>query len=306
MNSGLHYLTAGLSERGADKPVNQDAYTIKTAHFGTVPVAFIAVCDGLGGLDRGELASATAVGALARWFDAVAELDQAGDFDRVQREWQDLATRLNQAILRYGQQQGIALGTTAVALLAVGERYLMMNAGDSRAYLLDGGQVRQLSTDHTVVAREAALGRIEPGEMRHHPQRHVLTQCIGASKSIEVSFYEGMLPEDAMLLACSDGFYKELWEPELLAHLAPGTAEAADGIEAALGQLAAIALSRGERDDITVAALRCYRHGARPRPLRDRLRGLRTAGQSADARDGRKSALGEDTVVTHCDEIIRL
>lgn len=152
-------------------------------------ISLVAVCDGMGGFAKGELASATVIRALNDWFaNRLTYLVGSGfSDDDVRREWTDLLKNQNEIIKAYGAGNGISLGTTIVAALFYGNRYIICNLGDSRAYRLGNG-IELITKDHSYVQRELDAGRMTEAEAEVSPQRSVILQCIGASDDIFPDF----------------------------------------------------------------------------------------------------------------------
>ena len=124
------------SDVGQTRKVNQDAALIKVANSKNHGrITFVAVCDGMGGLSKGEVASCKAIRALELWFheELVLMLSLYGEelFNAIETSWERLITKTNAEISRYGKHKGITLGTTLTALLQIGNRYISMNIGDS-------------------------------------------------------------------------------------------------------------------------------------------------------------------------------
>lgn len=226
---GMRFEAAGWTDVGRVKETNQDSFVIKIANTNMGDMAMVAVADGMGGLMKGELASATAVRSLSVWFDEKLPLSleatagSVGGFERfVEGQWEGLAQDLNLRIMRYGMKERMNLGTTLTAMLVLGGRYSIVHVGDSRVYEITDEAVCQLTEDQTFVKREMDAGRMTPEEALVHPQRNVLLQCLGSSKEVKPEVTSGNLRRDATYLLCSDGFRHVLTEKELLGRLSPG------------------------------------------------------------------------------------
>ena len=116
-------------------------------------VIFAVVCDGMGGLKKGELASAEVVRAMAGWFrEEFPEMLQSGfDPAALKSAWKRIAEEQDERISRFGAGNGMRLGTTMVGFLGIGNQYYIVNIGDSRVYQISDRQLLQLTHDHTVV-----------------------------------------------------------------------------------------------------------------------------------------------------------
>lgn len=222
----------GFSSVGRVKDTNQDSFLAKVAQTPLGDVAMVAVADGMGGLKKGELASASVMRRFSEWFEMRLPvlLETMGSsvegFERaVEGQWDGLIQDLNLELLRYGFGQSMNLGTTLTAMLSVGARYSIAHVGDSRAYEIANGSLVQLTEDQTFVKREVDAGRITPKEALTHPRRNVLLQCIGASKEVRPQFVHGSLRKGAIYLLCSDGFRHEVAEHELSSMFSPAALE---------------------------------------------------------------------------------
>lgn len=174
-------------------------------------ILFASVCDGMGGLAKGEVASATMVQAFADWFEnelpVLLEENEVGMIreDRLWEQWTELITNTSTLIEDYGRRIHIALGTTAVGVLVVGQDYYTLNVGDSRVYLL-ADSIYQLTKDQTYIQREMDAGRMTYEQALVDPQRNVLLQCVGASSVVRPVFSHGRTAAGHVFMLCCDGF----------------------------------------------------------------------------------------------------
>lgn len=255
----MNFIIAAVTDVGIEKDTNQDSFLARTVSTVMGKVVLAVLCDGMGGLDKGELASASVVNAFRKWGDTrlpglCAQGLREAD---VRADWLRLVGEFNEKIKLYGKQRGINLGTTVTALLLTEERYFIMNVGDTRAYELTQG-VRQLTRDQTLVAREVEQGILSEEAARVDPRRSVLLQCIGASDEVYPEFFFGQTQVDGVYMLCSDGFRHELTEGELYQHLAPQVMLSAEGMEENMRMLIELNKSRQERDNITVVTIRTF------------------------------------------------
>ncbi len=246
----MQYLVTADTDVGIRKRVNQDSVLIKHGRVGTEEILFCLICDGMGGLSKGELASATVIRAFSDWFDweLPKSLDHL-DLSALARRWEELLLALNDKLKRYGQEQEIRLGTTFSGLLLWHGHYLIGHVGDTRIYHLDR-ELSQLTEDHTLAARELRRGRLSPEEARRDQRRSVLLQCIGASPRIRPQFLIGEARPGAYLL-CSDGFRNEVMAQELLAALSPEKLKDKSVMHRQIRQLISLIKERREKDNIS-------------------------------------------------------
>ena len=167
----MNFKIVAHTDVGIKKSTNQDSVLMKIAQTDYGNVSFSAVCDGMGGLAKGELASATLIRMLSKWFEEEfpAMLYQGLSMEVLQKSWTDLIYEANSKISSYGQALRTSMGTTMVVLLIVGQVYYIGNVGDSRVYCIRE-ELTQLTKDQTVVQREMDLGRMTYEEARRDPQ----------------------------------------------------------------------------------------------------------------------------------------
>ncbi len=253
----MRFLTAYHTDVGIRKKTNQDALLLEQASTDYGEVLLAAVCDGMGGLAKGELASATLIRRLSHWFyQELPQLLYEGlQSEDLRKSWEQLILETNQRIAAYGRQRGISLGTTCVLFLAVDRVYYLMNIGDSRAYLLSD-RLYQLTKDQTYCQREIDLGRMTPEQAALDPQRSVLLQCVGASDVVIPDFFAGSLEPHQCFLICSDGFVHVISPQEIYQALNPAVSGAAEGMKESLVNLVELVKARRERDNISAMLLK--------------------------------------------------
>lgn len=246
---------------GSVKTVNQDAYCVLVGQAGPQEVGLLAVCDGVGGLSSGELASSVAVRELSRWFEdgvarGLADGVSTGGLalSDVQRMWAGYFEGLNGRMWAYSQSLNVRMGTTFTGAVLAGGGFVVGHVGDCRAYRLGPEGAELLTRDQTLVQRELDAGRISAEQARRHPRASVILQALGAQETIAPAFSFGEVSSGDTLLICSDGLHRTLDEVDfaLLAE-AEGTEEA---LLDALDTLIARAIDRGEKDNITAVCAR--------------------------------------------------
>lgn len=250
----MAFLTAYHTDKGIKKQTNQDALLLKSARTPKGMVGLFLICDGMGGLAHGELASATVVEDLSKWFD----LELPGLLENEMPEM-ELADRLelaigniNQKILQHGTSSNIQLGTTLTALLMVYSSYILVQIGDSRAYLLHEDTITQLTKDQTLVQREYEKGNLTAEQARNDRRRNVLLQCVGATQELKPVISTGAVKSGSGFLLCSDGFYHEMTDEELVASLKPNATKSEDALQDTVKGLVEKVKARKEMDNISV------------------------------------------------------
>lgn len=202
----MRYFTAYASDIGIRKETNQDALLIKKARTDRGEILFAVICDGMGGLEKGEVASKEVIGRFAEWFhEEVPQMLYEGiQEEGLQKKWKDIVVEENERLGEFGRKHNVSLGTTLTALLAIEEAYYVVHVGDSRIYELSD-TLYQITEDQTLVEKEIAAGRLTQEQAEADPRRSILLQCIGASQVVEPVFYSGRIKEHAAYLLCSDG-----------------------------------------------------------------------------------------------------
>ncbi|MGN8645403.1 PP2C family protein-serine/threonine phosphatase [Gracilibacillus sp. HCP3S3_G5_1] len=247
----MPFITAYHTEKGNTKPINQDALMIQAARSKQGSIGLFVVCDGMGGLNQGEVASSTIIEQLSEWFKhTLPILLDSAELEDLPLYFVEKIEAINQDLIEKSQLQKIQMGSTLTAILVLDQQYFTFQVGDSRAYAV-GQQITQLTKDQSLVAREIERGMITEQDALTHPQRHVLLQCIGVQSDIEVATTSGMLADGEQLLLCTDGFYKTLAPEEIFQVMSPDTSLDKTEMEENLKLLSQTAKSREETDDIT-------------------------------------------------------
>ncbi len=257
----MNYLVSASTDIGLTKKTNQDSFGVKVMDTRLGKMAFAILCDGMGGLSYGEVASATVVQAYENW--AVTSLPQLCESgvtdDIIRKEWLALCDQCNERLKKYGEQVGspMNVGTTAVILLLTETRYFILNLGDSRAYRIDRA-VSVLTRDHSEVALKIARGELQPEQEKTYARRSVLLQGIGVTEKIVPDFYAGRTEKDTVYMLCSDGFRHEITEAELYQFLNPSALCSVEQMKQNMDTLIDMNKQRNERDNISVITVRTY------------------------------------------------
>lgn len=251
----MEILTAYCTDIGTVKKVNQDALLIKIAEYGELRIGLLCVCDGMGGLSMGEYASNYVTIKFSEWFENNLEhilyKSKSEWKTDIMNQWVDLLENSNKALEEFGDERGIRLGTTCTAMLIIDEEYYLIHIGDSRVYEVTD-EIIQITQDHTLVAREIAMGRVRPEDAENDARRSVLLQCIGATKEINPHFLTGKVKCKATYILCSDGFRHTVTSKELLAGFSREKMLTESDIEKQCKYFVELNKSRQERDNISV------------------------------------------------------
>lgn len=255
----MNFIISANTDIGTVKSTNQDSLSVKVINTIQGRMAFAIMCDGMGGLEKGEVASASVIRAFDDWVKtALPQLCNEPLEDCVIRsQWEQIITEQNEKIKQYGARQGVKLGTTAVVMLLTQDRYYILNVGDSRAYELTT-EIRQITTDQTFVAREVALGNMTELQAETDERRSVLLQCVGASDAVYPDMFFGEVKENAVYMLCCDGFRHEISPAEIFEKLQPGVLFDEHMMNEHSKYLIELNKQRNERDNISVALIRTF------------------------------------------------
>jgi len=250
----MEYKIAVQTDVGIKKDTNQDSCCIKEAVTDKGNIIFAVICDGMGGLAKGEVASATLIKVFSDWFEK--ELPQIlsveNPLEEIKYRWERIIKEQNQIIATYGKSLRLQLGSTITALIILEDnRYLIGHVGDSRAYMINDDRVTVLTEDQTVVAREIKQGKLTPQEAENDPRRNVLLQCVGASRIVEPEFYSGVAKLNECYMLCSDGFRHVITQQEMFEALAPENNPDEDTMNRHITELIELNKFRHENDNIT-------------------------------------------------------
>ena len=255
----MKYITAAYTDVGIKKMTNQDSLLIMQAETDYGAILLAVLCDGMGGLQKGEVASASLIRDFSDWFrrELPVLLQNGLRQDALRDSWDSLIQRANVRIGNYGISTKISLGTTCVSLLLVGDLYYILNVGDSRIYLISDS-VYQLTKDQTYVQRELDANRMTYEQSLVDPQRSVLLQCVGASDIVEPAYYIGTTQPGQCFLLCCDGFRHVVEPAEFFEYLNPKKATDAKQMRENLIYLTELNKERQETDNITAALIKTY------------------------------------------------
>ncbi len=258
----------GLTDMGKVRTNNEDAFLIDVlAGAGSAPAptelvtfeagehaVLLAVSDGMGGADAGEVASALVVESLRR---AMSEAEE-GKLDR-NAATKQAVERANREVWSAARAPGRrGMGATVTAVCLQGDHAHIAEVGDSRAYLLRNARIRQVTRDQSFVQYLVDAGALKPEEAATYPMKNVVLQAMGQGPDVQVALGRLQLRRGDKLLLCSDGLSGKLKGEEMLARV-----QQAPSLEDACRALVALANERGGEDNITVIVARVDGEGLR-------------------------------------------
>ena len=255
----MEYKIALQTDVGNKKEINQDSCCMKKAITDKGTILMAVICDGMGGLAKGEVASATLIKTFSSWFENELPkiLGTKKPLEEVKCSWDRIIKEEIQNIAAYGKGLNLQLGTTITAMLILEDNYyIIAHVGDTRVYKLTDESVSVLTEDQTVVAREIKLGRLTLEQAKTDPRRNVLLQCVGASKVVEPAYYRGMVSENECYMLCSDGFRHVVTNEEILNAFAPSKNNSQEEMQAHIVELVELNKFRHENDNITALLIK--------------------------------------------------
>ncbi len=230
------------SDIGSVREVNQDAVCYRYFKQGKEALALCAVCDGVGGLEHGEMASTFLVQRMEEWFEEVISwlVILETDTEILFSHLKDAVECWNEELCQYCRRENLKTGSTLSLLLLVRHRSYIVHVGDSRVYRYRGGVLEQLTVDDSVA-------RLKTGQMRSY-----LNNYMGKQTPLWFQALEGTADKGDVFVVCSDGFYHHLTGPDLEAVRGKHWKRNPDEI---CGRMIRAMMERGERDNISVCAV---------------------------------------------------
>ncbi len=251
----VKFIATADTDIGISKSTNQDSLLVKHASYHNNEVLMAVVCDGMGGLSKGEVASATVIRAFNKWFDEELEKElQNLDLQLIGTKWERMLKDLNLKISEYGIDIGTSLGTTFSGILFINDTYIIGHVGDTRVYEINK-TLKQLTTDQTFIAREISKGTLTLEQAKTDKRRNMLLQCIGASRTVEPQILYGATKKGAYML-CSDGFRHEISEEEIYNALNPTFLSSKEVMHQKVYSLIEQVKTRQEKDNISAILIK--------------------------------------------------
>ncbi len=231
--------TFSITDIGRKRKVNQDFVYSSERFVGPLPNLFL-VADGMGGHNAGDYASRLAVETIVERSSGSLETNPLRVLDEAVQSANGLVRKRAQET---PELQG--MGTTVVAAVIDGRELYVANVGDSRLYIVNSGEIRQITKDHSWVEEMVRRGGIGKAEARN-----IITRAVGAEETVRIDFFQVLLQEGDVILMCTDGLTNMLEDEEIRMTLDG----ARDIVEKAQGLVRA-ANERGGRDNISVVLI---------------------------------------------------
>lgn len=234
----------GITDKGIVRQQNQDTYY---SYCDDVRGrALLLVCDGMGGANAGNVASSVAVDVFVEAAKQICKEDAEPNLQELMRHaFQTANSRVFE--MSNSNMEYAGMGTTLVGAAISGDDTVVINAGDSRAYQISGGELRQITRDHSVVEDMIARGDITREASVHHPRKNLITRALGTTQNISCDVFEPDLKPGDYLLLCSDGLSNIVTDQEMLHEVTHSVT-----LEDACCNLFNLAMMRGAPDNVTV------------------------------------------------------
>ena len=261
--NGVHLLAASHSDAGnvrRSDPNEDSALVLQLQRIHeslATPLGVYIVADGMGGHDNGQLASRMTINAIAQRMTrelllASLENEKDGvpaslpDEESLTALLHDAIEEANTALCEVNARNKTDMGSTLTGFMIVGQHAFIVNVGDSRTYMVRGGQLYQLTTDHSLVGQLVASGLIEPDDVYTHPQRSQIYRSLGDKPNTPIDIFKQQLHPGDKLLACCDGLWEMVRNPQI-----EGVLNTVPDPQTACQQLIDLANENGGEDNIT-------------------------------------------------------
>ncbi len=233
----------GLTDPGVVRKQNQDAYRIEQLDRNAL---LCVVCDGMGGAKSGNIASTLAVEVFT---EEVRRSWKSGmDQEKTDQMLRGAVKLANFTVFDQAAQfpEFDGMGTTLVAALVRGRRATVVNVGDSRAYGIDRGGIRQITRDHSLVQLMVDRGELTPEVSKTYPGKNYITRAIGTEPTVLCDLFHREVSRGDFLLLCSDGLSNVMDDQEILFEIVHGVNK-----QLCCSRLLSIAKNRGAPDNVT-------------------------------------------------------
>lgn len=230
----LTWQSAGITDVGAARSVNEDALLENSA------AGIWLVADGMGGHAAGDVASRL----IAQAFEEISPPATLAAFVELV---ETRLTQVNQRLLQLSREQldNQTIGSTVVALLALGRFVAVLWVGDSRGYRLRGQQLEMIIQEHTQAEELVEKGVLDPKDAENHPTFNVLTRAVGAQTDLHVDVDVFEARSGDLYLLCSDGLNKGIGDEKIVELIDPSD------LTGSVNRLVDSAISGGSRDNVT-------------------------------------------------------
>lgn len=241
-------IVSAKTDIGMKRSTNQDSFSYGQFENGTVTWA--VVCDGMGGMAAGNIASASAVEVIAGALEQNLSPKSSASFVKnlLKTSIESANARVYDMAEENEEMRG--MGTTVVAVVIVKGVAYFAHAGDSRAYCYSADKFEQITTDHSIVQTLIEKGQLTEDEAKNHPNKNIITRALGVASYIDIDFDEREVVEGDTVLLCTDGLTNCI-DDELIK-----LAASDNDFDSLAERLVELANQNGGNDNITAVAVK--------------------------------------------------
>ncbi len=242
--AAVRIAVASATDEGRIRELNEDSLRWGDVSSG---LALYAVADGMGGHDRGEVASSLAVETLFEVTSTGLEKLDTYSVESLGQVLRSAFQQANRAVVDCGKTNDSNMGTTlCTALMYQGTEVFVANVGDSRCYLLRENHLTQVTRDHSLVAYLVQMGELTREQARTHPSGNILVRSVGSTPEVEIDIFHLPVYRGDTLLLCSDGLWGEIPDDDICKVMVES-----ESPQAACNGLVELANRNGGKDNIT-------------------------------------------------------
>lgn len=203
----------GNTDVGRSRIANEDAFKYGSFNDGT---SWAVVCDGMGGVHGGKVASSTAIDIVSQKFNKC--YNPAMRTSSLENLLLSSITTANCIVYDRGagDKELEGMGTTIVAAIIKEGEACIAHVGDSRAYHITDDQITLVTKDHSLVQEMLDMGEITQQEFEHHPRRNIITRALGVDEKIDIEFNTIEFKKNDVLILCSDGLSGQIGKDDFL------------------------------------------------------------------------------------------
>lgn len=245
----------GVVSNQGGRPYNEDYCAVHDYSLRRYPkyLCFMAMADGMGGHQAGDVASQVAVQMLEQLAGPKVFSDPLDFENRVEQVLWNAFSAINSRICNLGQgsPEREGMGTTLTCALVDCQNAYIGHVGDTRAYIITSSGISAVTEDHSVVGKMVADGVLTENEAMTHEKRNILTRAVGPETNVEVDILKVPMQPGEILFICTDGLYSAVTGGEIYQVLATEA-----DLQSACVHMVDLAIARGSEDNVSAAAWR--------------------------------------------------
>lgn len=250
----MYYLTELYWNTGF-RPSNEDSLSLQEVYIKGERAVFALICDGIGGLCRGEQASGFVAERMTEWFyaEALPMMARNKKMKKIKRAGIRSLYACNEEMRKFASQEQIQFGTTITMMIFYKKHYLLWHSGDTRAYRIS---LKRKMIKTSKDERMNSQGFLKRLTRDHSADEHILTKCIGSFVWKEPDSHIGRIKKKNTFLLCSDGFRHVISEEKLTETLLPSHLTSKEQIGRRIKEIADYSKRRGEKDNISAIVIK--------------------------------------------------